>query len=257
MKYSEDTATGDTGEYFLAYTVSRVLEWPCRLFDIDIGIDAQIEVLDDDRHSMGQFIAVQVKTTKDKDKSKVSVESKHIEYWASLDIPVIIAFVNLSRQKVYVRSFEDFNGSQTIHFSEEHELNCPDIKKSLRLLSYSKVKNKIITDLAKITSTIRRLLSELTSERVHEIQDCDHYIDMIGDFESIKNDLHEVKVTLDPIHPLIGNCNYKLVLDDYFHARDTYIYFLRKWSLTEYNDSEVSKFESEYGRYYSYLELSV
>ncbi|MBE4332366.1 hypothetical protein HJ060_23860 [Vibrio parahaemolyticus] len=119
------------------------------------------------------------------------------------------------------------------------------------------MKNKIITDLAKITSTIRRLLSELTSERVHEIQDCDHYIDMIGDFESIKNDLHEVKVTLDPIHPLIGNCNYKLVLDDYFHARDTYIYFLRKWSLTEYNDSEVSKFESEYGRYYSYLELSV
>src|SRR5690242_4709435 len=63
MKYSGKTASGDAGEFFFAYQVASVLGWPCRLFDIDIGIDAQVEVLDEDGKSAGNFVAFQVKTT--------------------------------------------------------------------------------------------------------------------------------------------------------------------------------------------------
>jgi len=51
MKYTKSAANGHAGEFFFAYKVARVLGWPCRLFDIDIGIDAQVEVLDHERAS--------------------------------------------------------------------------------------------------------------------------------------------------------------------------------------------------------------
>ena len=44
MKYPLGTANGDAGEFFAAYKIAKELGWPCRLFDIDIGIDAQVSV---------------------------------------------------------------------------------------------------------------------------------------------------------------------------------------------------------------------
>ncbi|MCI5162057.1 MAG: hypothetical protein D3917_08545 [Candidatus Electrothrix sp. AX5] len=53
LKYTKKKAIGDAGEYFFAYTVATILGWPCRLLDIDIGIDAQVEILDGDQNSTG------------------------------------------------------------------------------------------------------------------------------------------------------------------------------------------------------------
>jgi hypothetical protein len=65
MKYALRTANGDAGEFFFAYKIASVLKWPCRLFDIDIGIDAQVEIVDeDDETSTGRFVAFQVKATR-------------------------------------------------------------------------------------------------------------------------------------------------------------------------------------------------
>ncbi|QLE36210.1 DUF4365 domain-containing protein [Vibrio parahaemolyticus] len=255
LKYTEDKATGDAGEYLFAYTVSSVLEWPCRLLDIDIGIDAQVEVLDDNRQSMGQFFAVQVKATKNVDKSKISVEDKHIEYWDSLETPVIIAFVNLAKKKVYVRSFDDFKESKTLHFRDEHELTHACIKEKLRMLVYSKVTNKIQVKLECIDDDIDNLLSDLTSERVHEIEDCDYYIGLINDFKKIELELHKVKVSLSPIHSIVGDCNYNIVLNNYMYARESYIRFLYAWDFHIHDHSAVNTFENEYVGQYAYLEL--
>ncbi|UWH26261.1 DUF4365 domain-containing protein [Aeromonas veronii] len=116
MKYTEDKATGDAGEYFFAYTITNILQWPCRLLDIDIGIDAQIEILDGNRQSTGKFIAVQIKSTRDPNRDSISVEKKHIDYWSSVETPVILALVNLSNDRIYIHPSMDFNGKKHLSF---------------------------------------------------------------------------------------------------------------------------------------------
>lgn len=255
MKYNEDNATGDAGEYLFAYTVSNILEWPCRLLDIDIGIDAQIEILDDNRNSMGQFIAVQVKSTRDKEKFSTSVERKHIEYWSELEVPVLIVFVNLSKKKVYARPFDDFDGSQTLHFSKEHIFNLKNMKTQLRLLAYSKVTNKVLDEINDIDEKIKELESNFTDEKVTEIADSDYFLHLMYDFKQIELDLHKVKVSLTPIHEIVSDLNYGVVLSNYMEARRKYTCFLYEYNFHFYDHTYITKFENEYVEQNSYLEL--
>ncbi|WP_347368982.1 DUF4365 domain-containing protein [Vibrio vulnificus] len=254
MKYTEDKATGDAGEYLFAYTVANVLEWPCRLLDIDIGIDAQIEVLDDSRQSMGQFIAVQVKTTRDINKKSISVEKKHIDYWSSLDTPVLLVLVNLGTNETFARPLEDFNGSQTLHFSTKHLVGV-GMKESLRLLAYSEDIKFIEEKLEEVTDEIDDILYDLTSERVHQIEDSDHYLEFMDTFKTLELALHEIKVFLKPIHVIVGDCNYSYVLQNYMDARQDYIRFLHDWDFDIHDHDEVKAFENEYVEHYSYLKL--
>lgn len=255
MKYNEDNATGDAGEYLFAYTVSNVLEWPCRLLDIDIGIDAQIEILDDNRNSMGQFIAVQVKSTRDKDKFSTSVERKHIEYWSGLEVPVLIVFVNLSKKKVYARPFDDFDGSQTLHFSKEHIFNLKNMKKKLRLLAYSKITNRVWDEINDIDEKITELENNFTDEKVTEIAEPDYFIGLMHTFKQIELDLHKVKVSLTPIHKIVSDLNYGIVLNNYMAARRKYTRFLHEYDFHIYDHKDVTNFENEYVEQNSYLEL--
>ncbi|WP_063654441.1 DUF4365 domain-containing protein [Aliivibrio fischeri] len=254
MKYTEDKATGDAGEYLFAYTVANILEWPCRLLDIDIGIDAQIEVLDDSRQSMGQFIAVQIKATRDINKKSISVEKKHIDYWSSLDTPVLLVLVNLGTNETFARPLEDFNGSQTLHFSTQHVVGV-GMKDSLRLLAYSKTVKSIEENLTEVTDEIDVILNDLTDERVHEIEDSDHYLALMNSFKNLELVLHEIKVLLKPIHSIVGDCNYAYVLKYYIDARKDYTRFLHDWSFDIHDHDEVKAFENEYIEYWSYLDL--
>lgn len=102
MKYTLKAASGDAGEYFFAYQIAHVLKWPCRLLDIDIGIDAQVEVLDIDRTSTGRFIAVQVKARLDDGPSYRYVSEAQLAYWLELDVPVFVVLVNLDKKAMYV-----------------------------------------------------------------------------------------------------------------------------------------------------------
>lgn len=254
MKYTEDKATGDAGEYLFAYTVANVLEWPCRLLDIDIGIDAQVEVLDESRQSMGQFIAVQVKATRDINKKSISIEKKHFDYWSSLDTPVLLVLVNLSTNETFARPLEDFNGCQTLHFSTEHLVSA-GMKKNLRLLAYSKTIKFIEDTLTDITGEIDGILYDLTNERVHEIKDPEHYLGFMNSFKSLELALHEIKVILKPIHSIVGDCKYIYALKNYMNARKVYIRFLHHWSFDIHDHDEVKAFENEYIEHYSYLDL--
>lgn len=107
MKYTSNTAIGDAGEYFFAYQISHVLGWPCRLFDIDIGIDAQVEILDEDRNSTGRFVAFQIKTSADEEpQSYWYVKEKQLSYWRDMDTPVFIVSISLKTQTMYLHQIK-------------------------------------------------------------------------------------------------------------------------------------------------------
>ncbi|EFI2389089.1 DUF4365 domain-containing protein [Escherichia coli] len=92
MRYIDVVANGNAGEFYFAYWISSNFIWPCRILDIDMGLDAQVEVYDDQNHSTGMFIGVQVKTTATtlEENPNVSVPMKNIAYWESINDPVVI-----------------------------------------------------------------------------------------------------------------------------------------------------------------------
>lgn len=98
MKYIDVVANGNAGEFYFAYWISSNFIWPCRILDIDMGLDAQVEVYDDKNHSTGMFIGVQVKTTSStlEENANVSVPIKNIVYWGSINDPVVIVRVCLN-----------------------------------------------------------------------------------------------------------------------------------------------------------------
>ncbi|CAJ0774959.1 DUF4365 domain-containing protein [Ralstonia chuxiongensis] len=102
MKYALEKASGDAGEFFFAYKIASVLRWPCRLFDIDIGIDAQVEIINADRTSTGRFVAFQIKATSNDTQTDVLVSAKHLAYWRALELPVFVVLVNLSTRRMYL-----------------------------------------------------------------------------------------------------------------------------------------------------------
>jgi hypothetical protein len=103
MKYTLRIAHGDAGEFFFAYKIASVLNWPCRLFDIDIGIDAQVEIVDeDDETSTGRFVAFQVKATSAGEQTCRYVSKRQLAYWRALDLPVFVVLVDLLVEKMYL-----------------------------------------------------------------------------------------------------------------------------------------------------------
>lgn len=102
MEYTEKNRIGDAGEYYFAYHVTQKLGWPCRLLDVDLGIDAQIEVLDEKQQVTGKFILAQVKTTSN-GVCSVSIKKKHFEYWSSIKEPVILVFIDINSHNVFYK----------------------------------------------------------------------------------------------------------------------------------------------------------
>lgn len=106
MKYPKTAATGNAGEFFFAYQVAKVLGWPCRIFDIDIGVDAQVEILDAQCESTGRFVAVQIKTTTGEGVATRYVDPKQLEYWKRLESPVFLVLVDLDDESMYLHRID-------------------------------------------------------------------------------------------------------------------------------------------------------
>lgn len=98
MRYLDIVANGNAGEFYFAYWISKCFIWPCRILDIDMGLDAQIEIYDKFNQSTGMFIGAQVKTTTGtlKDSPSVSVSLNNIAYWESIKDPTVIVRVCLN-----------------------------------------------------------------------------------------------------------------------------------------------------------------
>lgn len=109
MKYSKTNIIGDAGEHLLVARVIKLFGYPCRLNSIDIGIDAEIELIDSNYKSTGKFIKCQVKTTTDSGKTSLFLEEKHISYWNSIDIPVVVFLVHLDTEEIFWHCIDDIS----------------------------------------------------------------------------------------------------------------------------------------------------
>ena len=102
-EYSKRNVNGDAGEHLVAFIVTRELGWPCRLLDVDLGVDAEMELLDDANQSTGDIVKVQIKSFESlKAETKgIYADERHVTYWQRFSTPVIICCVDLSTRTVY------------------------------------------------------------------------------------------------------------------------------------------------------------
>lgn len=104
MEYPKKSISGDAGEYLVAYTVTHLLGWPCRLLDVDIGVDAEMEIMGDDGNSTGDVIKIQVKSfssISSVESKSIYVDERHIRYWKRFCLPVIVCCVDLAERQIY------------------------------------------------------------------------------------------------------------------------------------------------------------
>lgn len=145
MTYKKSSVNGDAGEYFAAYKFTRLFGWPCRLYGVDIGIDHELEVLDNDGVETGNVIKIQVKsfdeiTATKEHKFSVHVEDRHIRYWKSFCVPVIICAVDLKNEIIYWKSILSTHpyltrgDSRKVTFCTLHDILNSTVKEDLRAL---------------------------------------------------------------------------------------------------------------------------
>lgn len=183
MKYDTKLINGDSGEYFVAYKMTRLLGWPCRLYGVDLGVDAELEILNNDKTSTGNIIKLQIKSTEsspsDRDVS-IYLDDRHIQYWKRFCIPVIICAVDLIKEEVYWKQVKDTEAyasggeSRLIKFSR-----VSDKFHKGSLVDFSKLAipdaSKNIEPLFKMLSLIRKELPSYipipTYDEVNRIED--------------------------------------------------------------------------------------
>ena len=138
MKYTVRNSSGDIGAHLVAFKFLKLLNWPCRLADIDIGIDAEVEMISEDDESQGDIMKVQIKHSAqfpDHETFSVSTYERHIEYWSRFCVPLIFCAAESNSMKVYWRQITDLDcydtegASKKVTFNRsEHELTetCKD-----------------------------------------------------------------------------------------------------------------------------------
>src|SRR5579859_3376197 len=96
-QFGDDQALGDLGVRLVQNIVGDDLRWICRPQPLhDLGIDAHIELLDDQNRGLGRLLAVQIKCGTSFFEEKVSNgfvyrgELKHLQYWVEHSLPVIL-----------------------------------------------------------------------------------------------------------------------------------------------------------------------
>lgn len=206
MEYTKKNRIGDAGEYYFAYYVTQELRWPCRLLDVDLGIDAQIEVLDEQQQVTGKFVLAQVKTTSNGVRS-VSIKKKHFEYWGSIKEPVILVFIDIDSQDVFykamTKSYIDLalnrltGDSLSIKFTSSDILDssCNPALRKLSLLEpinlYKKQHKEIEILLDTLTNIINCKSSDCTGDCFCELNS--RYDFALGLVESIVEDTREIQ----------------------------------------------------------------
>lgn len=103
-EYKKRSVNGNAGEYLAAHRFTKVLQWPYRMLDVDLGVDGEIEILDAKGASTSDIIKVQVKSFNSISKTtskKIYVKGNHIQYWKKFCLPIIVVCVDLSKDKVY------------------------------------------------------------------------------------------------------------------------------------------------------------
>jgi hypothetical protein len=133
------------GSFFFAYRITKIFGWPCRLTSsADIGVDAEIEIIDTTNSSSGDLLKAQVKTMSvapSGNPFSVSVDDEHVLYWKRLCLPLIFCAVTLDDEKIYWRvitsaeTYETSGESKKVTFDRnKHVLDAASKDKLLELV---------------------------------------------------------------------------------------------------------------------------
>ncbi|RAW01528.1 DUF4365 domain-containing protein [Pseudochryseolinea flava] len=125
--YTEGGATGDSGVFYLGHWVTRHFGWPFRIQSMaDIGIDAEIEICEDDNRSTSIIVKAQVKSTQNAltEDFSVYVSKEHLAYWTNMPLPVMLFKIDIVTKNIFykiVSSYDDIYPTEKgyrINFAE-------------------------------------------------------------------------------------------------------------------------------------------
>lgn len=199
MEYAKKSINGDAGEYLVAHKITRLLEWPCRLYGVDLGVDAETEVMDETGHSTGDIIKIQIKSFESitsTDAAAVYVDDRHIEYWKRFCLPVILCCVDLSKEKIYwkqitaTEAYTSGGVSKKVSFCLTHDVLDTNSKAVLRQL-VTPEKSKRIDELFYQLDKISAGLPETTTgyidlESIYKTEDlCAEIIKIINEIDEL------------------------------------------------------------------------
>lgn len=123
MKFYTSNSTGDSGLFYLGYWINQNFGFPFRVLSADIGIDAEIEILDEQLHSNGLILKAQVKSSQTeitKDFTEY-VEKKHLDYWSKLTVPVIYFKIDLFSSKIYYKVISSLDDIELTKSEDEEK----------------------------------------------------------------------------------------------------------------------------------------
>jgi hypothetical protein len=105
VTFHHKNAVGKAGERLVETFVEEELQFIYRRQDSpDIGIDGEIEIQDENRVPTGGFVKVQVKTASEslqRARFRVSLDEEHLDYFALLTVPPILAVVSLADKEIW------------------------------------------------------------------------------------------------------------------------------------------------------------
>ncbi|PVZ42564.1 DUF4365 domain-containing protein [Pseudomonas sp. CC120222-01a] len=176
MEYLKRSVNGDAGEYLAAHRFTRVLGWPYRMLDVDLGVDGEIEILDANGTSTSDIIKVQVKTFESisSEESKgIYVTDKHIKYWKRFCLPIIMVCVDLSKGKVYWKAvtatecYQSGGASQVVSIDLQADELTPGCAARLKeLVSPADSKN-----IESVLDSMRRLCGSIRNQNDECVDD--------------------------------------------------------------------------------------
>ena len=207
MKYTKKSLVGDMGEHFFVYKIMEMFNWPCRLYGIDLGIDAEIEILDNENRTTGRIIKVQIKSTTEKEESNtpvIYVDDRHVTYWKNLTLPLIVCCVDLYNKKIYWKQIEKSESYDSKGVSKKIIYNDKDI---LDITSkddlISLIDSKSLDIFQKYLSTIKSMV-DFISEKMLCYNDGNNFdIDDVkavySEFNHLKDLIHSTNTIIETI----------------------------------------------------------
>jgi len=202
VEYQKRSINGDAGEYLVAYRVTKLLHLPCRLLPIDLGVDAEIELLNQKGESTGDVIKVQIKSF-DKipagDTYSVYVDERHITYWKRFCLPLIVCCVDLSTERVFWQRIDNFKAYHTDGESKKITFRIPDDE--LIASSRDELMRFVYPDESK---QIERLFNDVKT-KVHALPSST--TNVFPDFKSIyahEDEIEEIQSQFDNLQRLFA-----------------------------------------------------
>lgn len=127
--YTRENQIGDQGELLVARLFIKHFNWICRLQDVDMGIDAEYEVVGKACNATGKVAKIQVKATSKaftKGANDFYIEQHHLHYWQTFSLPVVFCYVSLVTDEVLWLCIEPDSPYRTRGSGHKFTLNYPD-----------------------------------------------------------------------------------------------------------------------------------